>query len=163
MRTCEKLYFPSLFSFIFPFLQRVSHERMQEGFTKQERKNEGHKPSSCFVAFCLDIGLSLFWLCNAIVRSWICGRFSQWAPKLICQSAPKNWIQMKGFDLAKLSLQSQARWWSWRSLVFTRVGACPLVLPWVINLAGICTDKISLRRRSGFWFFHKWSIWLVFA
>ncbi len=54
---------------------------------------------------------------------------------------------MKGFDLAKLSLQSQARWWSWRSLVFTRVGACPLVLPQVINLAGICTDKISLMRR----------------
>jgi hypothetical protein len=96
-----ELYFPSLFSFIFPFLQRVSHERMQEGFTKQERKNEGHKPSSCFVAFCLDIGLSLFWLCNAIVRSWTCGRFSEWVPKLICQSAPKKWIQMKRFDLAK--------------------------------------------------------------
>jgi hypothetical protein len=158
-----ELYFPSLFSFIFPFLQRVSHERKQEGFTKQERKNEGHKPSSCFIAFCLDIGLSLFWLWNAIVRSWICGRFSQWAPKLICQWAPKNWIQMEGSDLAKLSLQSQARWWSWRSLVFTRVDACPLVLQQVINLAGICTDKISLRRRIGFWFFHKWSIWLVFA
>jgi hypothetical protein len=108
-----ELYFPSLFSW-------VSHERMQEGFTKQERKNEGHKPpSSCFVAFSLDIGLSIFWLCNAIVRSW-----------------------------AKLSLQSQARWWSWRSLVFTRWGACPLVLPQVINLAGICIDKISLRRRG---------------
>jgi hypothetical protein len=55
---------------------------------------------------------------------------------------------MKGFDLAKLSLQSQARWWSWRSLVFTRwVLVHWFFLPQVINLAGICIDKVSLRRR----------------